>query len=232
MFLYNKILPVQSVGINAARLLCGLWRQHRSIIRVKVINNQSHWLYRDSSHGCEPQFASICVSGWEVIRQTHIYSHSCHQLFSHAWLHITSEFSIETVIPLLHFSYQLLSALTGWTYNWSVGFQGFMYTPGKLYRVKVRVLSSIDHSQPQSMCLLAPLSEVAEPCHQEELLQEELRVQDSDVGCAANQRVGCVGQSMEHVLSDQPALLSFHNWLQEVGDHFCIHGPFRWNEHS
>lgn len=108
----------------------------------------------------------------------------------------------------------------------SVGFQGFIYTPGILYRETVRV-----HVQSQSS-LLAPLSEVAEPCHQEELLQEELGVQDSDVGCTANQRVGRVGQSVEHILSDQPALFSLHNRLQEVVDHFCVHGPFRWHEHS
>lgn len=73
---------------------------------------------------------------------------------------------------------------------------------------------------------LAPLFKVVEPCHQEELLQEKLRVQDGDVGSAANQGVGGVGQSVEHILADQPALFSLHKWLQEVVDHLSVHGTF------
>lgn len=75
--------------------------------------------------------------------------------------------------------------------------------------------------------LVAPLFEVVEPYHQEELLQEKLRVQDGDVGGTTNQGVGCVGQSMEHILTDQLALFSLHKRLQEVVDHLCVHRPFR-----
>ena len=47
------------------------------------------------------------------------------------------------------------------------------------------------------------------------------------MGGAAYQGVGCVGQSMEHILTDKPAIFSFHKWLQEVVDHLGVHGPFR-----
>lgn len=46
------------------------------------------------------------------------------------------------------------------------------------------------------------------------------------MGGAADQRVGCVGQSVEHILADQAALFSFYEWLQEVVDHLGVHGPF------
>lgn len=72
-----------------------------------------------------------------------------------------------------------------------------------------------------------PLLEVVEPRHQEEFLQEELRVQDGDVGSAADQGVGRVWQGVEHVLPDQAALLGLHHWLQEVVDHLGVNGPFR-----
>lgn len=47
-----------------------------------------------------------------------------------------------------------------------------------------------------------PLLEVAEPGHQEELLEEELGVQHGDVRGAADQGVGSVGQGVEHVVPD------------------------------
>lgn len=75
-----------------------------------------------------------------------------------------------------------------------------------------------------------PLFEVVEPRDQEELLQEELRVQNSDVGGAADQGVGCVGQSVENVLSDQPALFRLQQWPQEAVDHLGVYGAFRGEE--
>lgn len=45
-----------------------------------------------------------------------------------------------------------------------------------------------------------------EPCHQEELFQENLRVQDGDVGCPANQGVGGVGQRMDDIVTYQVAV--------------------------
>lgn len=69
------------------------------------------------------------------------------------------------------------------------------------------------------------LLEVAESCHQEELLQEEFRVQDGDVSGASDQRVGRVGEGVEHVLPDQPAVLGLHERLQEVVDHLSVDGP-------
>lgn len=47
------------------------------------------------------------------------------------------------------------------------------------------------------------------------------------MSCTANQSVGSVGQSMEHIVSDQSAALSFHQRAQEVVDHFCIHWPWK-----
>lgn len=47
------------------------------------------------------------------------------------------------------------------------------------------------------------------------------------MSCTANQSVGSVGQSMEHIMSDQSAALSFHQRAQEVVDHFCIHWPWK-----
>lgn len=72
-----------------------------------------------------------------------------------------------------------------------------------------------------------PLLEIVESCHQEKLLKEEFRVQHSYMSCTANQSVGSVGQSMEHIMSDQSAALSFHQGAQEVVDHFCIHWPWK-----
>lgn len=46
------------------------------------------------------------------------------------------------------------------------------------------------------------------------------------MGGAADQRVGRVGQGVEHVLADQTALFGLGEWLQEVVDHLSVHGPF------
>lgn len=73
-----------------------------------------------------------------------------------------------------------------------------------------------------------PLLEVVEPRHQEELLQEELGVQHGDVGGSADQRVGSVGQGVEHIVADQSAVLGLDQRAQEVVDHLRIHGP--WEE--
>lgn len=76
------------------------------------------------------------------------------------------------------------------------------------------------------VCLCCPvlqaLFEVVESCHEEKLLQEKFRVQYSNVGSAAYQRVGGVWQSMEHVVSDQSAVLRPNQRLEQVVNHFCI----------
>lgn len=46
------------------------------------------------------------------------------------------------------------------------------------------------------------------------------------MGGAADEGVGCVGQGVEHVLADQPALSGLHQRLQQVVDHLGVHGPF------
>lgn len=47
------------------------------------------------------------------------------------------------------------------------------------------------------------------------------------MGSTTNQGVGCVGQSVEHILTDEPALFSLHKRLQEVVDHLGVHGSFK-----
>lgn len=78
----------------------------------------------------------------------------------------------------------------------------------------------------EKVCLCYPilqaLFEVAESCHEEKLLQEKFRVQHSNVGSPAYQCVGGVGQSMEHVVSDQSAVLRPNQRLEQVVNHFCI----------
>lgn len=74
------------------------------------------------------------------------------------------------------------------------------------------------------LCYPVPqaLFEVVESCHEKKLLQEKFRVQHSDVGSAAYQRVGGVGQSVKHVVSDQSAVLGPSQRLEKVVDHFCV----------
>lgn len=45
------------------------------------------------------------------------------------------------------------------------------------------------------------------------------------MGGAANEGVGRVGQGVEHVLADQPALSGLHKRLQQIVDHLGVHGP-------
>lgn len=46
------------------------------------------------------------------------------------------------------------------------------------------------------------------------------------MGGTADEGVGRVGQSVEHVLADQPTLFGLHKRLQEIVDHLGVHGPF------
>lgn len=45
------------------------------------------------------------------------------------------------------------------------------------------------------------------------------------MGGAADEGVGRVGQGVEHVLADQPALSGLHKRLQQIVDHLGVHGP-------
>lgn len=47
------------------------------------------------------------------------------------------------------------------------------------------------------------------------------------MGGAADEGVGRVGQGVEHVLANQPALSGLHERLQQIVDHLGVHGPFR-----
>lgn len=46
------------------------------------------------------------------------------------------------------------------------------------------------------------------------------------MGGAADEGVGRVGQGVEHVLADQPALSGLHERLQQIVDHLGVNGPF------
>lgn len=46
------------------------------------------------------------------------------------------------------------------------------------------------------------LLKVFEASNEEELLQKDLRIQDGDVRCAANEGVCCVGQGMNDIIPD------------------------------
>lgn len=75
--------------------------------------------------------------------------------------------------------------------------------------------------------ILQALFEVVESCHKEKLLQEKFRVQHSNVGSPAYQRVGGVGQSVKHVVSDQRAVLGPNQRLKQVVDHFCVNRTWK-----
>lgn len=46
------------------------------------------------------------------------------------------------------------------------------------------------------------------------------------MGGSADQRVGRVGQSVENVLTDQPAVFGLHQRLQQVVDHLRVDGAW------
>lgn len=48
----------------------------------------------------------------------------------------------------------------------------------------------------------AALLKELEACNQEELLQEDLRIKDGNVGSPADKGVGCVGQGMDDIVSN------------------------------
>lgn len=70
--------------------------------------------------------------------------------------------------------------------------------------------------------VLQALFKVVESCHEEKLLQEKFRVQHGNVCCPTYQCVGGVWQSVEHVVSDQSAVLRPNQRLEQVVNHFCI----------
>lgn len=47
------------------------------------------------------------------------------------------------------------------------------------------------------------------------------------MGGTADEGVGRVGESVEHVLADESTLFGLHQWLQEVVDHLGVHGSLR-----
>lgn len=70
----------------------------------------------------------------------------------------------------------------------------------------------------------AALLEVLETCDEEELLQEDLRVEDGDVSGSANEGVGRVGQGVNDIISHEIAVFVLQDRQQQVFDHLRIHG--------
>lgn len=70
------------------------------------------------------------------------------------------------------------------------------------------------------------LLKVLQPCNEEELLQEDLRIQDGDVCSPANQGVGCVGQGVYDVVSHKITVFVLKYWQQQVLNHLSIHRPW------
>lgn len=68
-----------------------------------------------------------------------------------------------------------------------------------------------------------PLLKELEAHDQEELLQEDLRVQHGDVGGSAYQGVGCVGQGVDDIIAHQVAVFVLEHRQQQVLDHLRIH---------
>ena len=70
---------------------------------------------------------------------------------------------------------------------------------------------------------------VLERRRDEELFDEELRVEDGDVGGAADERVRVGGQRVVHVVPHQGrrrrALLGEHERAQDVGHHLAVGAP-------
>lgn len=48
--------------------------------------------------------------------------------------------------------------------------------------------------------------------NEEELLQEDLRVEDSDVGRPANQGVSCVGQGVDDIVAHEVTVFALKHW--------------------
>lgn len=97
----------------------------------------------------------------------------------------------------------------------------------------VQVQRGIDSTVPlTSQVTTAALMEVLEACDEEELLQEDLRVQDGDVGRSADEGVGCVGQGVNDIISHEIAVFVLEDWQQQVFNHLCVHGTLYRQEDS
>lgn len=62
-----------------------------------------------------------------------------------------------------------------------------------------------------------------EACNKEELLQEDLRIEDGNVGRPTNKGVGCVGQGMNDIISHKITVFVLKYWQQQVLNHLSIH---------
>ena len=68
--------------------------------------------------------------------------------------------------------------------------------------------------------------------NQEELLQEDLRIEDGDVGCPADQGVGRVGQGVDDIVAHQVTVFVLKHGQQDVLDHLGIHWTWPRNRES
>lgn len=70
----------------------------------------------------------------------------------------------------------------------------------------------------------AILLEELEACDEEELLQEDLRVEDGDVGSSADEGVCRIGQGVNDIISHEIAVFVLEDWQQQVFNHLSVHG--------
>lgn len=78
----------------------------------------------------------------------------------------------------------------------------------------------------------AVLLEELEACDEEELLQEDLGVEDGDVGSSADEGVGCIGQGVNDIISHEIAAFVLEDWQQQVFNHLSVHGTLYRQEDS
>ena len=72
----------------------------------------------------------------------------------------------------------------------------------------------------------AALLKELEARNKEELLQEDLRIKDGNMGCPANKGVGCVGQGVNDIKSYKIAVFVLKYWQQQVLNHLSINSSW------
>ncbi|TNN62941.1 hypothetical protein EYF80_026821 [Liparis tanakae] len=105
----------------------------------------------------------------------------------------------------------------------------YLYYPNKVMTGVCRTsLSSSPHCvlQPNSFNHCAAgtiLLKELEAGNKEELLQEDLRIEDGNVGRPTNKGVGCVGQGVNDIISHEVTVFVLKYWQQQVLNHLRIH---------
>lgn len=69
-----------------------------------------------------------------------------------------------------------------------------------------------------------PLLEVLGADDEEEFLDKQFRIEDGDVGGSTDHSIGRRWQRVVDVISHQRHVIIVHQWVQDVVDHFVVHG--------